>query len=186
MKHILFELRGCPKELLDDEENIRLSLHVAAASAKSELLNISAHKFDPQGVTGLAMLADSHISIHTWPEKNLAMCDICAHWRFKTPKIALKSSQKIFEMYLEYRDDKDFIGMDMCRKFLEMGFTRSRRYANHRDGKKYDKEGNVIPQEPDHATCHFAKSATIFKKVRDIVAKSDTYVKMRKEWRSNE
>ena len=112
--------------------------------------------------------------------------DICAHWRFKTPEIAKKSASKIYEMYLIYRDKKDFIGMDMCRKFLEMGFTRSRRYANHRDGKKYDKEGNVIPQEKDHATCHFAKSAKIFKKVRDIVAKSDTYVKMRKEWRSNE
>ena len=112
--------------------------------------------------------------------------DICAHWRFKTPEIAVKSSNKIFAMYLDYRDAKDFIGMDMCRKFLEMGFTRSRRYANHRDGKKYDKERNVIPQEPDHATCHFAKSAKIFKKVRDIVAKNKTYVTMRKEWRAAE
>ena len=112
--------------------------------------------------------------------------DICAHWRFKTPETAVKSSNKIFAMYLDYRDEEDFIGMDMCRKFLEMGFTRSRRYANHRDGKKYDKEGNVIPQEPDHATCHFARSATIFKKVRDIVAKNDTYVSMRKQWRSQE
>ena len=112
--------------------------------------------------------------------------DICAHWRFKTPEIAKKSAQKIYEMYLNYRDQKDFIGMDMCRKFLEMGFTRSRRYANHRDGKKYDKEGNIIPQEKDHATCHFAKSAKIFKSVRDMVAKNDIYVKMRKEWRSQE
>ncbi len=94
----------------------------------------------------------------------------CAHWRFKTPEIAKKSAAKIYEMYLIYRDKKDFIGMDMCRKFLEMGFTRSRRYANHRNGKKYDKEGNVIPQEKDHA----------------IVAKSETYVKMRKQWRSEE
>jgi hypothetical protein len=109
--------------------------------------------------------------------------DICAHWKFRTPDIAVKSANKIFAMYLDYRDEEDFVGMDMCRKFLEMGFTRSRRYANHRDGKKYDKEGNVIPQEPDHATCHFAKSAKIFKKVRDIVAKNDTYVKMRKHWR---
>jgi len=112
--------------------------------------------------------------------------DICAHWRFKTPEIAVESSNKIFAMYLDYRDEEDFIGMDMCRKFLEMGFTRSRRYANHRTGKKYDDEGKVRPQEPDHATCDFAKSAKVFKKVRDIVAKSDTYVKMRKEWRSNE
>ncbi|BCV00327.1 MAG: hypothetical protein CM15mV34_1010 [Caudoviricetes sp.] len=89
-------------------------------------------------------------------------------------------------MYLDYRDEKDFIGMDMCRKFLEMGFTRSRRYANHRDGKKYDKEGNIIPQEKDHATCDFAKSAQIFKKVRDIVAYNDTYKCMRKQWRAAE
>ena len=57
--------------------------------------------------------------------------DICRFWRFKTPEIAKKSAAKIYEMYLIYRDKKDFIGMDMCRKFLEMGFTRSRRYANH-------------------------------------------------------
>ena len=111
---------------------------------------------------------------------------ICAHWRFKTPKIALTSAHTIFDLYLDYLEVEDFIGMDMCRKFLEMGFTRSRRYANHRTGKKYDDEGKVRPQEPDHATCDFAKSAKVFKKVRDIVAKSDTYVKMRKEWRSKE
>ena len=89
-------------------------------------------------------------------------------------------------MYLDYRDEEDFIGMDMCRKFLEMGFTRARRYANHNSGKKYDDDGNVRPQEEDHATSKYAKSAKIFKKVRDIVANNDTYKKMRKEWRSHE
>ena len=112
--------------------------------------------------------------------------DICAHWRFKTPKIAMMSAHTIFDMYLDYLEEKDFIGMDMCRKFLEMGFTRSRRYANHHTGKKYDDEGNVRPQEPDHATCDFAKSATIFKTVRDIVANNATYKEMRKQWRSHE
>ena len=112
--------------------------------------------------------------------------DICAHWRFKTPDEAVKSSNHIFGMYLDYSDEKDFIGMDMARKFLEMGFTRSRRYANHHTGKKYDDEGNVRPQEPDHATCKYAESAKIFKRVRDIVAKNETYVMMRKQWRSNE
>ena len=111
---------------------------------------------------------------------------ICDHWRFKTPDEAVKSSNKIFAMYLDYRDEKDFIGMDMCRKFLEMGFTRARRYANHNSGKKYDSKGNIRPQEPDHATSKYAKSATIFKKVRDIVAKNEIYVKMRKQWRSEE
>ena len=111
---------------------------------------------------------------------------ICDHWRFRTPDEAVRSANKIFAMYLDYRDDKDFIGMDMCRKFLEMGFTRSRRYANHHTGKKYDDEGNVRPQEPDHATCKYAQSAKVFKKVRDIVAKSADYVRMRKEWRASE
>ena len=111
---------------------------------------------------------------------------ICAHWRFKTPREAVISSNRIFGMYLDYRDEKDFIGMDMCRKFLEMGFTRSRRYANHKTGKKYDEEGKVRPQEPDHLTNKFAESAKVFKRVRDIVAKNDVYVKMRKEWRAKE
>ena len=112
--------------------------------------------------------------------------DICAHWRFKTPTEAVESANHIFGMYLDYRDEKDFIGMDMARKFLEMGWTRSRRYANHHTGKKYDDEGNVRPQEPDHATCKYAKSAKIFKSVRDMVAKNDKYVMMRKQWRSSE
>ena len=112
--------------------------------------------------------------------------DICAHWRFKTPKIALESAHTIFDMYLDYLEEKDFIGMDMCRKFLEMGFTRARRYANHNSGRKYDDEGNVRPQEPDHATSKYAKSAKIFKSVRDMVAKNDIYVTMRKQWRASE
>ena len=55
-------------------------------------------------------------------------------------------------MYEDYKENKDFIGMDMCRKFLEMGFTRARRYANHKDGKKYDSQGKVLPQEKDWRT----------------------------------
>ena len=112
--------------------------------------------------------------------------DICAHWRFKTPKIALESAHTIFDMYLDYLEEKDFIGMDMCRKFLEMGFTRARRYANHNSGRKYDSEGNVRPQEKDHATSNYAKSAKIFKSVRDMCAKNDIYVTMRKQWRASE
>ena len=112
---------------------------------------------------------------------------ICNYWRFKTPKIAVQSANKIFSLYLDYRDAGDFIGMDMCRKFLEMGFTRARRYANHNSGRKYKKGTNeILPQEEDHMTSKYAESARIFKHVRDIVAKSEDYVRMRKEWRSSE
>ena len=112
--------------------------------------------------------------------------DICAHWRFKSPDIAVKSSNKIYAMYLDYRDNKDFIGMDMCRKFLEMGFTRARRYANHHSGQKYDSCGKIKPQEVDWDTCKYAESARIFKKVRDLATYNDTYQKMRKDWRASE
>ena len=109
--------------------------------------------------------------------------DICKHWRFKTPSEAFVSSTKILFEYHVYKDKEDFIGMDMCRKFLEMGFTRARRYANHKDGKKYDKDGNVKPQEKDWATSDKAKSANIFKKARDRVTSDPIYIHMRKQWR---
>ena len=110
---------------------------------------------------------------------------ICRNWRFKTSKIAEKSANTIYHMYRGFRALKDFIGMDMCRKFLEMGFTRARRYANHRDGKKY-KDGKILPQEKDALTCDKAKSATIFKRYRDIVTNDKTYIQMRKNWRELE
>ena len=113
--------------------------------------------------------------------------DICPYWRFKTPELAVKSSNHIYEMYKDYEDQKDFIGMDMCRKFLEMGFTRARRYANHNSGRKYKKgTKQILPQEDDCMSSKYARSATIFKKVRDLVAYNDTYSMMRKAWRSNE
>ena len=76
MKHLLFDLIDCPPDRLADEDFVRLSAWNAAKESKSELINISCHKFKPQGVTALAMLAESHLSIHTWPEKGVAKCDI--------------------------------------------------------------------------------------------------------------
>ena len=112
--------------------------------------------------------------------------DICAHWRFVDETTARKSSNKIYSMYLNYKDSGDFIGMDMARKFLEMGFTRARRYANHSSGRKYTEDGRIRPQEADALHNVKAKSAKIFKEVRDRVAYDPEYVTMRKEWRSNE
>ncbi|CAF34117.1 hypothetical protein S-PM2d053 [Synechococcus phage S-PM2] len=111
---------------------------------------------------------------------------ICLHWRFKTPQEAQVSAATIFARFWEYMNEGDFIGMDMCRKFLEMGFTRSRRYANHHSGCKYGKNREILPQEADHSTCHYAESAKIFKEYRDKAAKDPTYVKARRWWREAE
>ena len=64
--------------------------------------------------------------------------EILPHWRFATPEIAKESSETIFTMFEDYLKAGDFVGADMARKFLQMGYTRSRRYANHKGGKKYD------------------------------------------------
>ena len=112
--------------------------------------------------------------------------DICAHWRFVNESIARKSADKIYSMFCDYKDKQDFIGMDMARKFLEMGFTRSRRYANHSSGKKYAEDGSIRPQSPDALHCEKSKSARVFKQMRDRAAKDEIYVTMRKQWRSNE
>ena len=64
--------------------------------------------------------------------------EILPHWKFATPDKAEVSAEKILAMFYEYKKQNDFVGMDMSRKFLQMGFTRSRRYANHKGGKKYD------------------------------------------------
>ena len=111
---------------------------------------------------------------------------ICKHWRFRTPHIARISATRIYNLYTDYREKGDFVGMDMCRKFLEMGFTRARRYANHANGRKYDAEGNVKPQEKDWRTSEKAISAIIFRQMRNEVANDPVYKSMREEWRGLE
>jgi hypothetical protein len=78
--------------------------------------------------------------------------DILPHWRFKTPEVARESSEIIWQLFLDYKKQNDFVGMDMARKFLQMGYTRSRRYANHRSGKKYD--GPVPDDEKGQSGAH--------------------------------
>ena len=113
--------------------------------------------------------------------------DICAHWRFVDEPTARDSSAKIYQMFLGFKTQRDFIGMDMARKFLEMGFTRARRYANHASGRKYDEvSGDTRPQEKDWRTNEKSKAAAVFKEVRDLAAYDQTYQEMRREWRSNE
>jgi len=86
-------------------------------------------------------------------------------WRFRTEEIAKESAEKIFQKFKEYLLDEDFVGADMAKKYLHMGFTRSRRYANHKSGKKWSKEDGdwkILPQEKDWDTNEKARSARVF------------------------
>lgn len=105
--------------------------------------------------------------------------EIVSHWRFKTPEIARESSEKIYEMFLEYKDQKDFVGMDMARKFLQMGITRARRYANHKSGRKYKKgTREVLPVEVDEVK---AESARIFSEKYYLAKNDEVYQALMKE-----
>ena len=100
--------------------------------------------------------------------------EILPYWRFKNPEIAKASSEKIYELFLDYLDKDDFVGADMARKFIQMGYTRSRRYANHKSGRKYKQNPQkeltkaavmaarqeILPNEVDPIK---AESAAIFK-----------------------
>ncbi|MCA1012470.1 DUF4385 domain-containing protein [Halobacillus halophilus] len=104
--------------------------------------------------------------------------EILPHWRFKTPEIARESSDKIYQMFLDYKKNDDFIGMDMARKFLQMGYTRSRRYANYKGGKKYDKNGEINERDIDEEK---AKSAEIFEEKWIQAREDEDYLKKKKE-----
>lgn len=86
--------------------------------------------------------------------------ELLAHWRFRTPAEARRSAATIFRMFRAYGRRGDFVGMDMARKFLQMGFTRARRYANRRSGRKYAPGARrLLPRQPDEGK---ARSAAIF------------------------
>ena len=88
MTHILFTLKGCPFELLDDLQYIRMLLFKTVKMCGANLLDLNVHKFEPQGVTGFAMISESHISIHTWPEKGIAVCDVFTCGNPHSPRAA--------------------------------------------------------------------------------------------------
>ncbi|PKB80017.1 MAG: adenosylmethionine decarboxylase [SAR202 cluster bacterium Io17-Chloro-G9] len=74
--HLLLELKDCNPSLLDDLNHIRLAMLRAAHDAGAHVIGESFHQFSPQGVTGILSIAESHISIHTWPEYGYAAADI--------------------------------------------------------------------------------------------------------------
>ena len=102
--------------------------------------------------------------------------EILPYWKFRTPEIARESAQKIYALFLEYKAGEDFVGMDMARKFLQMGYTRSRRYANRKSGRKYGADDRtILPREEDPIK---AESAKIFYEIWQLAKTDPDYVAM--------
>jgi S-adenosylmethionine decarboxylase len=86
--HYLLNLFDCDPDILNDEEFIKRLLDDAAYCAKMTVLNITSYKFYPQGVTAIALLSESHMSIHTWPETGKAAVDVYTCGEDASPKLA--------------------------------------------------------------------------------------------------
>ncbi|MFC1974389.1 adenosylmethionine decarboxylase [Chloroflexota bacterium] len=75
-KHLLLELKDCNKEVLNDQDFLRGALLTAAIECGATVLGESFHRFNPHGVSGMVVIAESHLCIHTWPEFGYAAADI--------------------------------------------------------------------------------------------------------------
>ena len=122
--------------------------------------------------------------------------EILPHWKFADAEKAKISAEKILELFENYKRAGDFVGMDMARKFLQMGFTRSRRYANHKGGKKYhgpvpvDKKGQSgahgraeLPRSAEDPIK--AESARIFYDYYSKAKDDPTYLRLKLEHKEN-
>jgi hypothetical protein len=122
-------------------------------------------------------------------EQGVLICEpykseVLPHWRFKTPELAQQSSDTIYKLFCQYLHDNDFVGADIARKFLQMGFTRARRYTNYKGGKKYNpstgKKLKVGTGDPLKA-----KSAHIFYQKWKQAESDPHYKEMKESWQKS-
>jgi hypothetical protein len=96
-------------------------------------------------------------------------------WTFKTEEVARRSSEEIFAKFREYKAQGDFVGMDVARKYLQMGWTRARRYAKYEGGKKSKPRDKEDPEK--------ARAADMFRKKWRAAAEDKEYLKLKEEHR---
>jgi hypothetical protein len=108
------------------------------------------------------------------------------HWRFRTVLIAEVSSEILWNKFLEFYEQNDFVGMDMTRKFIQMGMTRSKRYANYKGGRKYadgKEKGNMIEKSKGHEGREEKEEASgVFREVWERCRNHEGYQEMKKEF----
>lgn len=121
-------------------------------------------------------------------EQGVLICEpykgeIGKYWHFKNAEIAKESSEKIFSLFEDYLAKDEFVGSDMARKYLQMGFTRARRYCNYKGGKKYDAENNHEPLKRGTADPEKAKAADIFYKKWKLAEENEKYAQLKIDWK---
>ena len=123
-------------------------------------------------------------------EQGVLICEpykgeIGRYWRFKTPEIAAESSKTILELFYSYLKADEFVGADIARKYLQMGFTRARRYANYKGGKKYDEKDNYRLLEKGTGDVLKESSANIFYSAWKKAESDEHYKILKQQWKKN-
>ncbi len=91
------ELRDCNPKIIKDLAKVKNALVSAAKEAKATIVDISFHEFNPFGISGMVIIAESHLSIHTWPEYSYAAVDIFTCGDLIKPEVAASFLIKEFE-----------------------------------------------------------------------------------------
>jgi len=117
-RHVLAELYGCSSEILNDQAKIEEIMINAALEAGAEIREVVFHQFSPQGVSGVVVISESHLAIHTWPEYEYAAVDVftcgtsvdpwvsCHYLKkfFKSKRMAAEEIQRgVFEMEIQHK-----------------------------------------------------------------------------------
>jgi len=121
-------------------------------------------------------------------EQGVLICEpykteIGQHWRFKNVEIAIQSSTLIFSMFEQYVIENDFVGADMARKYLQMGYTRARRYANYKGGVKYQKDNDYKLNERGSGDPEKAAAAQIFYDKYKKAEAHPVYKHLKSDWK---
>lgn len=121
-------------------------------------------------------------------EQGVLICEpykseIGQYWRFKTENIARESSSKIVSLFENYLDKNDFVGADMARKYLQMGFTRARRYYNYKGGKKYDADNDYQLLDRETGDPEKGLAAAVFYDEWKKAEANPVYSEMKKKWK---
>jgi hypothetical protein len=122
-------------------------------------------------------------------EQGVLICEpykseIGHYWRFKNVAIAKESSTKIFALFEDYLKANDFVGADMARKYLQMGYTRARRYANYKGGKKYDQLNDYAHLERGTGEEEKAAAANVFYERWRAAEANVDYIQLKKHWKN--
>ncbi|KAH8668719.1 hypothetical protein BX600DRAFT_538730 [Xylariales sp. PMI_506] len=109
-------------------------------------------------------------------------------WRFRTAPLARRSAADLWACFEGFGDRRDFVGMDMSRKFIQMGMTRAKRYANHPGGRKYDRTtGEELPRRNDHPGKREKEEASrVFRGYWERCRAHDGYKRLKEEFQAEQ